>query len=145
MGNVFNWGDVKMGDPPDLRQRGSVYLYFSDQNPSEIIPTESSPSMKTSMFMFNSSKPLFEALSMKFAEVSNNSEMQFFWLRIHTHFFNKEYAILVYDVIWTLLGPYDVITSIDGDEDITWHSENNKPVLHILLVCLNLISIVIKV
>ena len=50
----------------------------------------------------------------------------------------KEYVILVHDVIWTLLGPYDVITSADGDEDIVWHTENNKPILHVLLVCLNL-------
>ena len=50
----------------------------------------------------------------------------------------KECAILVHDVIWTLLGPYEVITSVDGDEDITWHTENNKPVLHVLMVCLNL-------
>ena len=55
-----------------------------------------------------------------------------------TLFKKKEYVILVHDVIWTLLGPYDVITSVDGDEDITWHTENNKPVLHVLMVCLNL-------
>ena len=45
-----------------------------------------------------------------------------------TLFKKKEYAILV----------HDVITSVDGDEDITWHTENNKPVLHVLMVCLNL-------
>jgi len=38
----------------------------------------------------------------------------------------KEYVILIHDVIWTLLGPYDIITSANGDEDITWHTENNK-------------------
>ena len=130
---------MKMDDPPALRQRGSVFLYFSDQNPSDVIPMQSSPSMKTSVDVFNSSKPLFEALSMKFAEVANNSELQYIRLQCHTHFVQqKEYVILIYDIIWTLLGPYDVITSIDGDEDITWHTENNKPVLHVLLVCLNL-------
>ena len=50
----------------------------------------------------------------------------------------KEYVIVVHDVIWTLLGPYDIITLADGDEDIVWHTENNKPILHVLLVCLNL-------
>ena len=40
--------------------------------------------------------------------------------------------------MWTLLGPYHIITSVDGDEDIIWHTENNKPILHVLLVCLNL-------
>jgi hypothetical protein len=139
MGNVFNWGDVPMGDPPALRQRGSVFLYFSDQNPSEVIPKQSLPSMKTSVDMFNSSKPLFEALSKKFMEVANDSELQYIRLQHHAHFVQqKEYVILIHDVIWTLLGHYDVITSVDGDEDITWHTENNKPVLHILLVCLNL-------
>jgi hypothetical protein len=49
---------------------------------------------------------------------------------------NAEYVILIHDVIWTLLGPYNVITSIDGDEEVVWSSENNKPVLHILLVYL---------
>ena len=49
-------------------------------------------------------------------------------------FQKKEYVILIHDVIWSLLGPYNVITSVDGDEDITWHMENNKPVLHVLLV-----------
>jgi hypothetical protein len=138
MGNVFNWGDVTMGDPPALRQRGSVFLYFSDQNPSEVTPMQSPPSMKTSVEVFNTSKPLFEALSKKFAEVANNSELQYIRLQRHANLVQqKEYAILVYDVIWTLLGPYDVITSIDGDEDITWHTENNKPILHVLLVCSN--------
>jgi hypothetical protein len=139
MGNVFNWGDVTMADPPALRQRGSVFLYFSNQNPSEVTPMQSPPSMKTSVDVFNSSKPLFEALCIKYPEVANNSELQYIMLQYHTHFVQqKEYVILIHDVIWTLLGPYDVITSIDGDEEITWHMENNKPVLHILLVCLNL-------
>ena len=31
----------------------------------------------------------------------------------------KEYVVLVHDVIWTLLGLYEVITSVDGDEEIT--------------------------
>ena len=37
-------------------------------------------------------------------------------------------------MIWSLLGPYDVITSDEGDEEVTWGSENNRPVLHVLLV-----------
>jgi hypothetical protein len=49
-----------------------------------------------------------------------------------------EYVILVHDLIWSLCGPYDVITSVDGDEDVTWHTENNKLVLHVLLVCFTL-------
>ena len=141
MGNVYNWGDVTMGDPPALQQKGSVFLYFSDRNPSEVIPLQSPLSMKTSVDMFISSKPLFEVLSKKFVEVANDSELQYIWLQHHTYFFpKKEYVILIHDVIWSLLGPYDVITSVDGDEDITWHTENNKPVLHVLLVCLNLFS-----
>ena len=135
MGNVFNWGNVTMGDPPALQQRGSVFLYFSDQNPSEVMPMQSPPSMKTSVEVFNTSKPL---LSKKFAEVTNNSELQYIRLQHHANLVQqKEYAILIYDIIWTLLGPYDVITSIDGDENITWHTENNEPVLHVLLVCSN--------
>ena len=51
-----------------------------------------------------------------------------------------EYVILIHDVIWSLLGPYDVITSDEGDEEVTWGFENNKPVLHVLLVYLFFIS-----
>jgi hypothetical protein len=127
MGNVYNWGDVTMADPPALRQRGSVFLYLSNRNPSEVIPTESPPSMRISVDVFNSSKPLFEALGKKYPEVTNN-----------------DYVIFVYDVIWALLGSYGVITSVDGDEDVTWHTENNKPVLHVLLVCLNLFPTELK-
>ena len=47
-----------------------------------------------------------------------------------------EYGILIHDVIWSLLGPYDVITSDEGDEEVTWGFENNKLVLHVLLVYL---------
>ena len=36
--------------------------------------------------------------------------------------------------MWTLLGPFTLITSADGDEDVTWNSQNDKPVLHVLLV-----------
>ena len=39
--------------------------------------------------------------------------------------------------MWILLGPYH-ITTVDGDEDNIWHTENNKPILHVLLVCLTL-------
>jgi hypothetical protein len=57
---------------------------------------------------------------------------------IHTHILTLvvgiEYTIFVYDIIWTLLGSFEEITSVDGDEEITWHTENNKPVLQILLV-----------
>ncbi|KDR70295.1 hypothetical protein GALMADRAFT_144954 [Galerina marginata CBS 339.88] len=44
-----------------------------------------------------------------------------------------DYTIFVYDAIWTLLGSFDEITSVDGDEEITWETENNKPILRILL------------
>jgi hypothetical protein len=139
MGNVYNWGDVTMSDSPAIRQRGLVYLYFSNQNPSEVIPIQSPPSMKIPLDVLNSSKPLFEALGRKYAEVTNNSELQYIKLNYHAHFFqHKDYVIFVHDVIWTLLGSYDVVTSADGDDDITWHAENNKPVLHVLFVCLNL-------
>jgi hypothetical protein len=45
-----------------------------------------------------------------------------------------EYTIFVHDIVWTLLGSFEDITSVEGDEEITWHTENNKPVLQILLV-----------
>jgi len=47
---------------------------------------------------------------------------------------NLEWTILVHDPIWTLLGSFSDITSVEGDEEITWSSENNKPILHVLLV-----------
>ncbi len=49
-------------------------------------------------------------------------------------FLIPEWTILVHDVIWTLLGSFSDITSFEGDEEITWNSENNKPILHVLLV-----------
>jgi hypothetical protein len=49
-------------------------------------------------------------------------------------------VILIHDVIWSLLEPYDVITSAEGDEEVTWGFENNKPVLHVLLVYFLFIS-----
>jgi hypothetical protein len=132
-----------MAEPPALHQRGSVFLYFSHENPSEIIPTKSLPTMKTSVDVFNSSKPLLEALARKYIDVSNKSELQYIRLQLNAHFVHqKEYVVLVHDIIWTLLGPYEVITSVDGDEDITWYTENNKPVLHMLVVCLILFSTV---
>jgi len=114
---------------PALCQRGSLFLYFSNENPSEIIPSQSHPTMKTSVDVFNSSKPLFEALSKKYADATNKSELQYFKLQLCAHCIQIGYIILV----------HDVITSIDGDEDITWHTENNKPVLHVLFVGLNFI------
>jgi len=94
---------VTMAEPPALHQRGSVFLYFSNKNPSEIILTESHPTMKTSVNVFNSSKPLFKALAKKYPD-------------------EKEYVILV----------HDVITSVDGDEDITWHTEK----INLFFMCL---------
>jgi len=51
-------------------------------------------------------------------------------------FLKPEWTILVHDVIWTLLGSFSDITSFEGDEEITWNSENNKPILRVLLVYL---------
>ena len=34
VGNVYNWGDVTTAEPPALRQGGSVFLYFSNENSS---------------------------------------------------------------------------------------------------------------
>ena len=65
--------------------------------------------------------------------VSNNIFIVFLSLSYLSHS-TIEYVILIHDVIWSLCGPYDVITSVDGDEDVTWYTENNKPVLHVLLV-----------
>lgn len=128
-----------MAEPSALHQRGSVLLYFSNKNPSHIILGEIVPTMKTSLQVFNSSKPLFEALAKKFPDITNESELHYIILQFYADFIQyKGYVILVHDVMWTLLGPYHVITSVDGDEDIVWHTENNKPILHVLLVCLNL-------
>ena len=139
MENVYNWGDVTMAESTALHKRGTVFLYFSNKNPCEIIPTQSLPTMKTSVDVFNSSKPLFETLAKKFPDVSNKSELQYIVLQLYAYFIQqKEYVVLVHYAIWTLLGLYEVITSVDGDEEITWHTQNNKPVLHVLLVCLNL-------
>ena len=58
-------------------------------------------------------------------------------ISIHRHiltFIEIEYTIFVHDIVWTLLGSFEEITSVDGDEEITWHTENNNPVLQILLV-----------
>jgi len=65
-----------MAEPPALRQRGSVFLYFSNENPSVIIPTQSQPTTKVSLDMVHSSKPLFEALSKKYTDVTSKSELQ---------------------------------------------------------------------
>ena len=62
-----------MADPPALGQKGVVFLYFSNENPSTIIPTQSLPTMKTSLNVFNSTKPLFESLAKKFPDVANKS------------------------------------------------------------------------
>jgi hypothetical protein len=48
----------------------------------------------------------------------------------------------VHDVIWTLLGSFSDITSFEGDEEITWDSENNKPILRVLLVHFFLFSVI---
>jgi hypothetical protein len=74
LGNVYNWDDIRMADPPALVQRGSIFLYFSNKNPSEIIPTEMHPTMKTSVVVFNSTKPLFEALAKKYPDVTNKGK-----------------------------------------------------------------------
>jgi hypothetical protein len=74
VGNVFNWGDAAMAESSVLHQRGSVFIYLSSENPSSIIPSQSLPTMKTSINVFNSTKPLFEALAKKFPEIASNSE-----------------------------------------------------------------------
>jgi hypothetical protein len=74
VGNVYNWGDAGTTEPPIPHQRGSVFLYLSSENPTSIIPSQSLPAMKTSINVFNSTKPLFEALAKKFPEVASDSE-----------------------------------------------------------------------
>jgi len=74
VGNVYNWGDAGTTEPPVSHQRGSVFLYLSSENPTSIIPSQSLPAMKTSITVFNSTKPLFEALAKKFPEVASDSE-----------------------------------------------------------------------
>ena len=86
MGNVYNWGDVTMAESTALHKRGTVFLYFSNKNPSEIIPTQSPSTIKTSVDVFNSSKPLFEALAKKFPNVSNKSELQYIVLQLYAYF-----------------------------------------------------------
>ena len=73
IGNVYNWGDAVMANPAPLGQKGVVFLYFSNENPSMIVPTQSLPTMKTSLLVFNSTKPLFENLAKKFPDVASKS------------------------------------------------------------------------
>ena len=54
--------------------------------------------------------------------------------KLMLRFLNLEWTIFVHDAIWTLLGSFSDITSVEGDEEITWSSENNKPILRVLLV-----------
>ena len=58
-------------------------------------------------------------------------------MSIHRHiltFIEIEDTIFVHDIVWTLLGSFEEIISVEGDKELTWHTENNKPVLQILLV-----------
>ena len=140
MGNVYNWGDTVMTDLPILPQKGLVFLYLSNEDPSTIIPTQSHPTMKTYVKVFNSTKPLFENISKKFPDVASKCMLFILFIIMSSLDFLTEYVILIHDVIWSLLGPYHVITSDEGDEEVTWGSENNKPVLHVLLVYFYFIS-----
>jgi hypothetical protein len=54
--------------------------------------------------------------------------------KLMLRFLNLEWTIFVHDAIWSLLGSFSDITSVEGDEEITWSSENNKPILRVLLV-----------
>jgi len=76
VGSIYDWGDMTMAEPPALHQIGSVFLYFSNENPSAIIPTHSQPTMKVSLDVVHSSKPIFEALAKKYANVTSKSELQ---------------------------------------------------------------------
>jgi hypothetical protein len=140
MGNVYNWGDTVMAEPTTLPQKGLVFLYFSSKDPSTVIPAQTLPTMKTSVNVFNSTKPLFENLAKKFPDITSQSMLFILFVIISLPYCATEYVILIHDVIWSLLGPYDVITSDEGDEEVTWGFENNKPVLHVLLVYLFFIS-----
>jgi len=140
MGNVYNWGDTVMAEPTTLPQKGLVFLYFSSKDPSAVIPAQTLPTMKTSVNVFNSTKPLFENLAKKFPDITSQSMLFILFVIISLPYCATEYVILIHDVIWSLLGPYDVITSDEGDEEVTWGFENNKPVLHVLLVYLFFIS-----
>ncbi|KIK04915.1 hypothetical protein K443DRAFT_4271 [Laccaria amethystina LaAM-08-1] len=51
------------------------------------------------------SKSLFDALGKKWATIKNPA-----------------YTIFAHDIIWTLLGSFEDITSVEGDEEITWHT-----------------------
>ena len=80
IGNVYNWGDVMMAEPPLLHQKGLVFLYFSNENPSTIIPGQSLPTMKTSLNVFNSTKPLFSNLAKKFPQITDERMLLFLFL-----------------------------------------------------------------
>jgi hypothetical protein len=73
MGNVYNWGDAVMHEPTTLPQKGLVFLYFSSKDPSIIIPAQTLPTMKTSVNVFNSTKPLFESIAKKFPDITGYS------------------------------------------------------------------------
>jgi len=67
---------MTIAEPPALHQIGSVFLYFSNENPSAIILTHSQPSMKVSLDVVHSSKSLFEALAKQYTNVTSKSELQ---------------------------------------------------------------------
>ncbi|KIJ92679.1 hypothetical protein K443DRAFT_113196, partial [Laccaria amethystina LaAM-08-1] len=116
VGNTYGFGDEPMVDLPALQQKGKVMVYISSSDPSTILPTETPPSFQKMMVVTHMSKPLFDTLGKKWPTIKN-----------------PEYTIFVHDIVWTLLGSFEEITSVEGDEEITWHTENNKPVPQILL------------
>ena len=85
-GNVYDWGDEMMTEPPVLHQKGLVYLYFSNKNPSSIIPLQSPYTMKTSTKVFHSTKPFFENLAEKFPDITNKGMLLFFFYIFSTYF-----------------------------------------------------------
>ncbi|EDR09218.1 uncharacterized protein LACBIDRAFT_326641 [Laccaria bicolor S238N-H82] len=116
VGNTYGFGDEPLVDLSALQQKGKIMVYILSSDPSTIVPTETPPSFQKMLAICHMSKPLFNALGKKWPTIKN-----------------PEYTIFVHDIVWTLLGSFEEITSVEGDEEITWHTENNKPILQILL------------
>ena len=129
-----------MAESTALHKRGTVFLYLSNKNPLR-------SDLLNHLLLWRLQWIFLTLLSLFLRLLPRNFLMFptkvscniYIVLQLYAYFIQqKEYVVLVHDVIWTLLGLYEVITSVDRDEEITWHTQNNKPVLHVLLVCLNL-------
>ena len=99
MGNVYNWGDAAKTEPSILPQKGLVFLYFSKEDPSTIIPIQSLPTMKTHVQVFNSTKPLFETIAKKFPDVASKSMLFILFAFLFSLYFQQNMSFL--SMMWS--------------------------------------------